>query len=141
MTTQTTAERAGKKEREARTRAAIEAYVAAWRSGDRAALLDVFAADATWEDPVGTPPWTGRARIGEFWDQAHAGGSTLTPQVERIVVCGSEGMLVFRMIVRTPEGGGMGIDVCDLMQVNDAGKIQVARAYWDGGCVVPLSEC
>jgi steroid delta-isomerase len=126
---------------EARTRAAVEAYVEAWRTSDRDALLDVFADDATWEDPVGTPAWVGREKIGAFWDQAHQGGARLTPKVERIVVCGSEAVLLFRMIVHSPGGGGMGLDACDLMQVNAQGKIQVARAFWDQRCVVPLSEC
>jgi steroid delta-isomerase len=126
---------------ECRTRSAIERYVEAWRTSDRQALLDVFAEDAVWEDPVGTPPWRGHAGVGAFWDRAHGGGATLTPKVTRIIVCGREGILVFRMIVRTGDGGGMGLDVCDHMQVNDAGKIQVARAYWDQQCVVPLSEC
>ncbi len=130
-----------KNEIEKRTRAALEAYVEAWKRDDRDALLDVFAEDATWVDPVGTPPWEGRTKIGEFWDQAHKGGAMLTPKVQRIVVCGREGILIFRMIVRTPDGGGMGIDVCDHMEVNDEGKIQVAKAFWDQRCVVPLAEC
>lgn len=134
-------DRARKKETEARTRAAIDAYVEAWQTGDRNALLAVFAEDAKWFDPVGTPPWVGRAKIGEFWDQAHAGGNQLTLKVERIVVCDNEAMLLFRMIVRGPDGGGMGLDVCDVMEVGDDGKIHVAKAYWDKACVVPLSEC
>ncbi len=131
-------EKATKKEIELRTRTALDAYVEAWRSGNRAALLDVFAEDATWEDPAGTAPYCGHARIGAFWDQSHQGGATLTPQVQRIVVCGREGVLLFRMVVRSPGGGGLGIDVCDVMEVNDTGKIQVAKAYWDPRCVVPL---
>lgn len=137
----TTQGASAKKDIEARTRAAIEAYVEAWRADDREALLNIFAGDATWEDPVGSPPWQGREKIGEFWDQSHNGGATLTPRVQRIVVCGREGILIFRMIVRFPGGGGMGLDVCDHMRINDQGKIQVARAYWDQRCIVPLSEC
>jgi steroid delta-isomerase len=131
----------GKHEIEQKTRAALEAYVEAWRKGDRDALLNVFAEDAQWFDPVGTPPFEGHAKIAEFWDRAHTGGATLTPQVQRIVACGQEGILLFRMVVRTPDGGGMGIDVCDHMLVNDEGKIQVAKAYWDQQCIVPLAEC
>lgn len=128
-------------ETERRTRAAVEAYVKAWASGDRAALLEVFAEDATWEDPVGTPPYRGREAIGAFWDSAHAGGATLTPEVKRIVVCGSEAILLFRMVVRAPNGGGMGLDICDHMQVDEAGRILRARAFWDAQCMVPLAEC
>jgi steroid delta-isomerase len=129
------------KETEKRTRAAVEGYLDAWAKNDRAALLSVFADDAVWIDPVGTPPYEGLARIGEFWDSAHAGDATLTPQVKRIVVCANEAIVLFRMVVRNSQGGGMGLDVCDQMTVNDAGKIQLAKAYWDSSCVVPIEAC
>jgi hypothetical protein len=35
-------------------------------------------------------------------------------------------------------GGGMGLDACDQMVVNPQGKIQLAKAYWDQSCIVPL---
>jgi steroid delta-isomerase len=120
---------------EKRTRAAVEAYVKAWVTNDRAALLNVFAEDAQWFDPVGTPAWVGRAKIGEFWDQAHAGGAQLEPRVHRIVVCGNEAILLFQMVVRPPGGGGMALEVCDHMTVNANGQIQLAKAFWDEGCM------
>jgi steroid delta-isomerase len=123
---------------EQKTRAALEAYADAWACNDRDALLAVFAPDASWEDPAGTPPWHGHAKIGEFWDMAHTAGTTLKPVVHRIVTCGAEGILLFRMEVRMPGGGGMGIEACDHMIVNAQGKIQSGKAYWDQGCVVPL---
>ena len=94
-------------ETERRTRAAVDAYVAAWTEGDRDALLAAFAPDATWVDPVGTPPYEGREAIGGFWDQAHAGGVNLKPEVHRIVVCGDEAILLFTMMVRNADGSGM----------------------------------
>ncbi len=123
---------------EQRTRAAVEAYVDAWARNDRAALLDAFADDASWADPANTPPWVGRARIGEFWDMAHTPGSALKPVVHRIVVCGNEAILLFRMEVRMAGGGGMGVEACDQMTVNEQGKIQSGKAYWDQGCIVPI---
>ena len=126
---------------EARTRAAIEAYVDAWARNDRAALLGVFAEGAVWVDPVGTPPYEGHEAIGKFWDRAHAGGVRLEPRVQRIVVCGNEGVLLFRMVVRNADGSGMGLDVCDHMIVDEHGRIRTARAFWDGSCMVPIGEC
>jgi len=128
------------KEIEARTRAAVEAYVKAWASNDRAALLGIFAEDAEWFDPVGTPAYVGHEGIGRFWDQAHAGDSQLDPKVHRIVVCGNEAILLFKMNVRHAGGGGMGLEVCDHMTVNDEGKIQVAKAFWDAGCMGAADE-
>jgi steroid delta-isomerase len=137
----TTAAAEKTKSQEARTRAAIEAYVDAWARNDKAALLRVFAPDAVWSDPVGTPPYIGHAGIGGFWDQAHAGGARLEPRVQRIVVCGNEGILLFRMVVRSPNGGGMALDVCDRMVVDENGRITTAQAFWDSSCMVPLDQC
>ena len=95
---------------EKKTRAALETYVDAWARGDRDQLLNLFAEDATWYDPAGAPPWQGRANIGKFWDSAHQGDATLTPVVDRIVACGNEGLLVFRMEVRSADGSGMNIN-------------------------------
>ena len=124
---------------EARTRNAVESYARAWRNNDRALLLDTFAEDAVFIDPVGTPPHEGRTAIGKFWDSAHQGGAQLTPVVHRIVVCGNEAVLLFRMEVRSP-GGGMALEVCDHMEVNEEGRIQIAKAFWDESCTVPLEE-
>jgi steroid delta-isomerase len=132
-------ERSPESDTESRTRAAVEAYIRAWANNDRAALLDVFAEDATWVDPVGTPAYVGRDAIGEFWDQAHAGGSTLTPEVHRIVVCANEAVLLFRMLVRGPAGSGMALEVCDHMEVGEDGRIRVAKAFWDQSCISPLT--
>lgn len=124
---------------EEHTRAAVQAYVDAWARNDREALLNAFAEDAVWVDPAGTPPWQGRAKIGEFWDMAHTTGTALTPVVHRIVVCGHEAILLFRMEVRMAGGGGMGVEACDQMIVNANGKIQSGKAYWDRNCIVPLA--
>lgn len=123
---------------EARTRRALERYVRAWAENDRDAFLDVFAEDAEWIDPVGTPPYRGREQIARFWDDAHASGATFEPTVHRIVACGDEGLLVFRMIVRDPGGGGMALEACDVMQVGEDGRIRSGKAYWDHGCVTRL---
>ncbi len=120
---------------EKKTRAVVEAYIKAWATNDRAALLSTFAEDALWFDPVGTPPWEGHAGIGKFWDQARGGGAQLEPRVHRIVVCGNEAILLFKMNVRNPGGGGMGLELCDHMTINEHGKIQVAKAFWDEACV------
>jgi steroid delta-isomerase len=43
----------------AEVRDVVQKYVEAWRSGDKQLLLSIFAEDATWCDPVGTPPLWG----------------------------------------------------------------------------------
>lgn len=117
------------------TRTAIENYFKAWKTNDKALLLDTFAADASWEDPVGTPAFRNHEGISKFWDSGHGMGVTLTPVMKQIIVCGSEGILLFTMQVRSDDGkSGLNLNVVDRFVVNSDGKITVAQAFWDAGC-------
>jgi steroid delta-isomerase len=117
------------------TRTAIEHYLKAWQTNDRQLLLDTFAKDARWEDPVGSEPFIGHEGIAKFWDAGHSMGNHMTPVLTQIIVCGSEGILRFTMQVRSKDGkSGLDLHVVDRMVVNEQGKIQLAQAYWDAGC-------
>ena len=123
----------------AQVREVIRKYMQAWSTNDKALLLSIFAPDARWEDPVGTPPFVGHAGIGGFWDFAHQGadeGRTIAPRIDQIIACGNEGILRFTMQVRLPaKNQGLDLAVVDHFELNDAGLIQRARAFWDEGCV------
>lgn len=118
-------------------RRAIDQYVEAWTNNDRERLLAVFAEDATWEDPVGTPMFKGHDGISQFWDFAHQGEErSLTPRVEQIIACGNEGILRFVMQVRlAAKNQGLDLQVVDHFVLNDDGRVQTARAFWDESCV------
>lgn len=117
------------------TRAAIETYVRAWLTNDKALLLSIFAEDAVWVDPVGTPPFVGQAGVARFWDFAHAGPKrSLSPRVEEIRVGGNEGLLRFVMEVRIPElNQGLDLSVIDYFLIGDDGRIKLAKAFWGPG--------
>ena len=123
-------------ERTIRTR--LDAYVEAWRTDDREAFLGLWADDAHWEDPVGSAPMRGRDAIAEFWDKTHAAPMTLRPEPERVIVCGDEAMLIFRMCVRGADGGGMDLYVAEHFEFDDGGRIVRARAFWDDACRTPV---
>jgi len=114
-------------------RQVIQQYARAWSTNDKALLLSLFAEDAEWSDPVGTPPFRGHAGIGAFWDFAHQDPRRqLTAQVHRIVACGNEGLLDFTMQVRVPaEKQGLDLHVVDRFVLDDQGRIRIAQAYWD----------
>lgn len=120
-------------------RETIRKYMQAWATNDKALLLGLFAPDATWEDPVGTPPFVGHEGVSRFWDFAHAGageGRTIQPRVDQIIANGHEGILRFTMQVRLPaENKGLDLAVVDYFELDDAGLIRRARAFWDEGCV------
>ena len=121
----------------AETRAIIENYVRAWKTNDRELLLSLFAEDASWEDPVGTPAFVGHEGVARFWEFAHVeDGRTLTPVPHKIMACGNEGVLHFTMQVRLPAANqGLDLVVIDQFILDEQGKIKSAKAYWDEQCV------
>ncbi len=122
-------------------RETIEKYLEGWRTGDRSAWLSLFSDDAVLIDPVGAPSNQGRDAIATFWDRIHQLPMVFEPRVERIVVCGSEAMALFRMVSRPAEGtGGMSVAIVDTFEVDDDGCITSLKAYWDNGCIEPLTE-
>jgi len=113
-------------------RKVMQQYIQAWTTGDKELFLSLFAPDARWADPVGSPEFVGHAGIGGFWDFARKGGRSLTPKVEEMRACANEGILRFTMQVRVPERNeGLDLSIIDRFVLNDAGKIQVAQAFWD----------
>ena len=109
--------------------AVADAYVDAYKRVDKEALLDLFAPDAHFEDPVGQPPHIGRAAISQFWDQAHA-----LAQIELfrkdLIVCANEMAMVLE-IHATVGDSTMVIDAIDVFVVNDEHKITTLKASWD----------
>ena len=121
-------------------RETIEKYLDGWKTGDREAWLSLFSDDAVLIDPVGAPANQGKEAIATFWDRVHQLPMVFEPQVERIVVCGTEGMAIFRMEARAAEGaGGMATEIVDTFEVNEDAKITMLKAYWDNKCMKPLS--
>ena len=113
-----------------KTHETIEAYAKAWATGDKELLLSIFAEDAIWHDPVGTPPFKGLKGVEKFWDFSHQDSSRqLTPVVHEIIACGNEGILRFTMQVHLNQG--LDMSIIDYFQVNDDGKITTAKAFWD----------
>jgi steroid delta-isomerase len=111
-------------------RAAVDAYVDAYRRNDRAAMLACWAPDAVWHDPVGSPPHEGHAGIGAFWDQAHQLAEKIVLEPKDVVVCGREAAMVFTINAQTADGT-MVFDAVETFVVDDEGRITEAKAYWD----------
>jgi steroid delta-isomerase len=120
------------------TRAAVDAYAAAWRAHDRDAFVAVFAGDAVTEDPVPSPPNHGHAEIGAFWDRTHALADHIDFDPVETVVCGTEAVLRARITARSGDSG-LVIDVIDVFVVGDDGLVRTLKAYWDPAAVRPLA--
>lgn len=104
-------------------------YLNALNRGDSAAILDLFALDATVEDPVGTPPRTGREGIAELYRSAVRAGFTYQLSTPVRASHGDAIALAFECKGSTPRGQ-VTIHVIDVMRFDAAGKIRSMQAYW-----------
>lgn len=121
---------------EADMKAAMQAYIDGFNNADHAAIVGLFADDATVEDPVGTPSKQGRAEIDEFYDVALKTGAVLRLSAPIRASHGNAAAMAFEVNLNY-EGQDMVIHVIDVMTFNDEGKFSSMKAYWGAGDMVP----
>jgi steroid Delta-isomerase len=111
-------------------RAAVETYVEASNRDDKAAVLELFAEDTEWFDPVGQPAHAGRAGVSEFWDQTRTMADKIEMKLKDVITCGDEAVMVFE-IHATIGGGTMIMDGVETFEFDAAGRFARVKAYWD----------
>jgi steroid delta-isomerase len=111
-------------------KAAAEAYVTASNANDKQAVLDQFAPDAVWFDPVGQPPHVGADGIGAFFDQTRTLADRIEMKLLDVIVCGTEAALVLE-IHATIGDSVMIMDCVETVEFDDEAKIARMKAYWD----------
>lgn len=104
--------------------AAVDRYVEAFDKADIDIIKAIYAQNATVEDPVGTEPHVGIEAICTFYEGALASGAKLaltgTPRCAGNAVA-------FNFQVSMP---GMTINVIDVFEFDDTGKVMSMKAYW-----------
>ena len=109
--------------------ATVHAYVRGFAESDVTAISDLFAQDATVEDPYGTPPHVGLEAIRRFYSGLiDAGGASLVLQGP-IRTTADSAAFAFSAHLARPDGD-LQIDVIDVFQFGASGKISSMRAYW-----------
>jgi steroid Delta-isomerase len=111
-------------------RATVDGYVAAYAANDREALLALYAPDAEWTDPVGTPTHHGREGVAAFWDATRAMVDSIVLRPIHVHVCGNEAALVME-IHSVVGGAGMLLDAVDIFTFDDEARIKTGKAYWE----------
>lgn len=110
---------------------AIRAMTAV-EQGDRDAWLELFAAEAVLEDPVGhVPPRRGTAQIAAFWDEGIAVLEQVRFEVTRAHDAPREALLLADVSIRVPGGAVAGYDAALHYVLDEAGAIASLRAFWD----------
>lgn len=103
---------------------AVARYVEAFEKADLSIIEDMYAANATVEDPVGTPPHVGIEAIKAFYKSAFDMGVKLV--LDGKPRCAGNSV-AFNFHVVMP---GMKISPIDVFELNADGKIKNMRAYW-----------
>lgn len=105
--------------------AAVHKYMEAFDKQDMDIIRDIYADDARVEDPVGTEPHVGIEAVCAFYEGALSSGTKLALTGEPRCT-GNAVAFPFQAL----PGGGMSIDIIDVFEFNDEGKVNSMRAYW-----------
>jgi steroid delta-isomerase len=112
-------------------RAVVRSYLRCGSEGDREALLALFAADASFEDPVGSEPLVGHEAIGTFFDAVQAADTVeFVLDDDSIRVSGNSVAFAFTATV-TFGGVGQRVSPIDVFDFGDDGLILSMRSYWN----------
>jgi steroid delta-isomerase len=104
--------------------AAVHKYVEAFDTGNMDIIRELYAEDAVVEDPVGTDPYNGIEAIQGFYEPSLGSGVKLelsgTPRC-----AGNAVAFPFRAVI-----GEMKIEIVDVFEFNEVGKVISMKAYW-----------
>lgn len=103
---------------------AVAQYIEAFDKADLSIIENLFAENATVEDPVGTPQHVGIEAIKAFYKSAFDMGVKL--ELNGKPRCAGNSVAFSFDVVMT----GMKISPIDVFELNADGKVQSMKAYW-----------
>jgi steroid delta-isomerase len=106
-------------------KAAMQAYIDSFNSGDPEAVVALYADDATVEDPVGSPPRQGKEAIRAFYRETVATGAKLTLDAPIRSSHGNSAAMAFSATI-----GPLLVRVIDVMTFDESGRFTSMKAYF-----------
>lgn len=114
---------------------AVHRYIELVGAGSADQLADLYAPDASLEDPVGGEVHIGRQAIHGFYSAIS--GLQRSSELVTLRVAGHEAAFHFRLTI-TAGDNRMRIEPIDVMVFDDAGKITAMKAYWSAADISQL---
>ena len=108
----------------------VNDYFAAISALNCEAWLATFAADATSYEP-GNPPLHGHEALRQFFNGVAGGFEQIEMKPEQIFIVGNEAAVKWAARGTGKNGRAVAFAGIDFFAVNDEGKIQTVKAYWD----------
>ena len=113
----------------------VNRYISLVSDGTADDLVELYADDATVEDPVGGEVHIGRQAIHGFYSAME--GVERHCELVTLRVAGNEAAFHFKLTV-TAGDSRMLIEPIDVMVFDDRGKITAMKAYWSAADVTQL---
>jgi len=98
---------------------------------DAEAFANCFAEDGTTNDPVGSPPISGRAGLREFFASICQNFKIVGLTEDAVFVAGNGAAVKWSGKGTSNNGREVKFEGIDVIEVNEAGKIQTVHAYWN----------
>jgi steroid delta-isomerase len=98
---------------------------------DAQGTTDMFAPDGTIEDPVGSTPIQGTQAILAYQQTFPTILNEIRIQSFDVTVCGHEAAVKWRLRFKTKTGNVFFVDGIGIINVNENGKIQSDREFFD----------
>ncbi|AZZ80498.1 nuclear transport factor 2 family protein [Gordonia alkanivorans] len=108
--------------------AAVDAYVELLNTGTAEQIADLYAPDATVEDPIGADIRNTREQLVEFYSVI-TGMDERTAALKWKKVAGDTAVFEFTLVTKT-SGLAFEITPVDIMVFNADGKVSSMRAVW-----------
>ncbi len=106
----------------------VNRYVRANENHDIGPIEEIFDANATVEDPVGSEPHVGLDAIREFYLNGFS--ALLKAELTGDIRCaGSSAAFPFYVIAKIGDAQ-MKIEVIDVFEFNEQGRVTSMKAYW-----------
>ena len=106
----------------------VRRYLELVATGTAEDIAELYASDATVEDPVGGEVHIGRHAIHGFYKNIES--APKETELLSLRVAGHEAAFMFAITVGAGEGARMRIEPIDVMLFNADGQIASMKAYW-----------
>lgn len=116
----------------------VNRYISLVAKGSADDIAELYAEDATVEDPVGGEVHIGRQAIRGFYSAVE--NAERECELVTLRVAGNEAAFQFRLTVKAGDlpSSGMVIEPIDVMAFDDEGKVAAMKAYWSAENVTQL---
>ena len=105
--------------------------------GDVDGILELYADDATVEDPIGSELRRGSDGVRAFYEAS--AGSIIMKRTGSVRVAGNEAATPLVVLIG-PEGQQQALDIISHMVFDDEGKITSMRAFWSLDAMRPATD-